>query len=123
LLKSLHIKAVRQMGTSGGGNHFVEFGDMELFAGNLPGLPEGAYMALLSHSGSRGLGAVIARHYSAIARERCKLPRVAQHFAWLEMTSAEGQEYWQSMTLAGLYAQACHERIHANLTVCTLQPM
>jgi tRNA-splicing ligase RtcB len=115
LLKPLHKKAVRQLGTSGGGNHFVEFGDMELFADNVLGLPEGSYMALLSHSGSRGLGAEIARHYCAIARERCKLPREAQHFAWLDMASAEGQEYWQCMTLAGMYAQACHERIHANL--------
>ena len=116
LLKPLHGKAVRQLGSSGGGNHFVEFGDLELFADNVLGLTEGNYMALLSHSGSRGLGAEIARHYSNIARERCKLPRIAQHFAWLDMSSAEGQEYWQCMTLAGLYAQACHERIHANLT-------
>jgi tRNA-splicing ligase RtcB len=116
LLKPLHGKAVRQLGSSGGGNHFVEFGDMELFAGNVLNLPEGSYMALLSHSGSRGLGAEIARHYSAIAREHCKLPREAQHFAWLDMNSDEGQEYWQSMTLAGMYAQGCHERIHANLT-------
>jgi len=116
LLKSLHGKAIRQLGTSGSGNHFVEFGDMELFSGNVLDLPEGNYMALLSHSGSRGLGAEIARHYSVIARECCKLPREAQHFAWLDMDSAEGQEYWQCMTLAGMYAQACHERIHANLT-------
>ncbi len=116
LLKPLHGKAVRQLGTSGGGNHFVEFGDLELFSGNILGLPKGRYMALLSHSGSRGLGAEVARYYSAIARERCKLPREAQHFAWLDMVSAEGQEYWQCMSLAGDYAQACHERIHANLS-------
>ena len=72
-------------------------------------------MALLSHSGSRGLGAEIARHFSTIARERCRLPREAQHFAWFDMATAEGQEYWQCRTLAGAYAEACHERIHANL--------
>jgi tRNA-splicing ligase RtcB len=116
LLKSLHGKAVRQLGTSGGGNHFVEFGDLALFPGNVFGLPESRYMALLSHSGSRGLGAEVARHYSAIARERCKLPREAQHFAWLDMASAEGQEYWQCMNLAGAYAEACHERIHVSLS-------
>jgi len=115
LLKLLHGKAVRQLGSSGGGNHFVEFGDVQLFADNVLGLPEGDYMALLSHSGSRGLGAEIARHYSDVARGRCKLPREAQHFAWLDLASAEGQEYWQCMNLAGTYAQACHERIHANL--------
>ncbi len=116
LLRPLHGKAVRQLGTSGGGNHFVEFGDLELFSDNVLGLPEGRYMSLLSHSGSRGLGAEIAKHYSAAARERCKLPREAQHFAWMDMSSAEGQEYWQCMNLAGAYAEACHERIHANLS-------
>jgi tRNA-splicing ligase RtcB len=116
LMKQLHGKAIRQLGTSGGGNHFVEFGNLELFSGNVFALPEGAYLALLSHSGSRGLGADIARHYCDIARERCKLPRKAQHLAWLDMASAEGEEYWQLMNLAGTYAQACHERIHANLT-------
>lgn len=57
-------------------------------------------MALLSHSGSRGLGAAIARQYSDIAREVCKLPREAQHFAWLDLHTEAGQEYWMSMNLA-----------------------
>lgn len=72
-------------------------------------------MALLSHSGSRGLGAAIAKHYSLLAREVCRLPREAQHFAWLDLNTEEGQEYWMSMNLAGDYARACHERIHLNL--------
>ncbi len=116
LLKSLHGKAVRQLGTSGGGNHFVEFGEIDLLEGNVLKLPEGRYMALLSHSGSRGLGAEIARHYSRIAREACKLSREAQHFAWLDLSTEAGQEYWMSMNLAGDFAKACHERIHANLS-------
>lgn len=116
LLKALHGKAVRQLGTSGGGNHFVEFGEMDLLENNVLNLPEGRYVALLSHSGSRGLGAEIARYYSQIARETCKLPRTAQHFAWLDLATEAGQEYWMSMNLAGDFAQACHERIHTNLS-------
>ncbi|NDV64383.1 RtcB family protein [Bacteroides sp. 224] len=116
LLKMLHGKVVRQLGSSGGGNHFVEFGEMELFADNVLNLPEGKYTALLSHSGSRGMGAAIAKHYSDIAREACKLPREAQHFAWLTMDSEAGQEYWMSMNLAGDFARACHERISINLS-------
>ncbi|MDR3338655.1 MAG: RtcB family protein [Candidatus Symbiothrix sp.] len=115
-LKNLHGKAVRQLGSSGGGNHFVEWGELELFEKNVFDLPAGKYTALLSHSGSRGLGTEIARHYSAIAREQCRLPREAGHFAWLNMDSEAGQAYWMSMNLAGDYAQACHERIHINLT-------
>lgn len=115
LLRGLHGKAVRQLGSSGGGNHFVEFGRISLQADNVLGVPEGSYAALLSHSGSRGLGAAIAKHYSLLARDICRLPREAQHFAWLGLDTEEGQEYWLSMNLAGDYARACHERIHLNL--------
>ena len=114
-LKPLRGKAVRQLGTSGNGNHFVEFGEIELAANNSLGLPAKRYTALLSHSGSRGLGSAIARHYTQIAMNTCKLPRHAQQLAWLDMNSEAGQEYWLTMTLAGDYAKACHERIHANL--------
>ena len=116
LLKTLHGKVVRQLGSSGGGNHFVEFGEIELVENNVLKLPAGNYMALLSHSGSRGMGAAIARQYSDIARQVCKLPREAQHFAWLGLDTEAGQEYWMSMNLAGDFAQACHERIHINLS-------
>ncbi len=116
ILRALHGKAIRQLGSSGGGNHFVEFGELELLEENCLGLPGGKYLALLSHSGSRGLGNEIAKHYSNIAKEQCKLPREAGHFAWLDMDSEAGQTYWMSMSLAGDYAVACHERIHANLS-------
>lgn len=116
LLKTLHGKAVRQLGSSGGGNHFVEFGEIELMERNVMNLPAGSYTALLSHSGSRGMGAAIAVQYSQIAREVCKLPREAGHFAWLDLDSEAGQEYWMSMNLAGDFAIACHERIHINLS-------
>lgn len=115
LLKKLQGKAVRQLGSSGGGNHFVEFGEIELMDKNILNLPQGNYLALLSHSGSRGLGAEIARYYSQVARDVCHLPREAQHFAWLDLDSEAGQEYWMSMNLAGDYARACHEQIHFHL--------
>jgi tRNA-splicing ligase RtcB len=114
-LKRLQQKAARQLGTSGSGNHFVEFGVIELFEDNALRLPAKKYMALLSHSGSRGLGANIAQHYTKIAMDTCKLPREAQNLAWLDMNSEAGQEYWLSMNLAGDYAKACHDRIHTNV--------
>lgn len=115
LLNKLHGKAVRQLGSSGSGNHFVEFGVIDLHVNNTLGLNAGRYAALLSHSGSRGMGANIAQHYTDLAMKVCKLPKQAQHLAWLSLDSAEGQEYWLSMNLAGDYAKACHDRIHINL--------
>lgn len=115
LLRQLQRKAVVQLGSSGTGNHFVEFGLITLQEGNSLGLPARQYLALLSHSGSRGLGAAIAQHYTKIAMDTCKLPKSAQQLAWLDLNSEAGQEYWLSMNLAGDYAKACHDRIHINL--------
>lgn len=115
LLKRLKGKAARQLGTSGNGNHFVEFGEIELYDGNSLALPAKKYMALLSHSGSRGLGANIAQHYTKIAMSTCRLPKEVERLAWLNMDTEAGQEYWLSMNLAGDYARACHDVIHQNL--------
>jgi tRNA-splicing ligase RtcB len=115
LLKRLQGKAARQLGTSGSGNHFVEFGEIELFEGNSLGLAPKKYMGLLSHSGSRGLGANIAQHYTKIAMNTCKLPSEVARMAWLDLDTEAGQEYWLSMNLAGDYAKACHDVIHQNL--------
>lgn len=115
LLKRMQGKAARQLGSSGSGNHFVEFGEIELWENNSLQLPAKKYLALLSHSGSRGLGANIAQYYTKIAMDTCKLPAEAQQLAWLSLDNEAGQEYWLSMQLAGEYAKACHDRIHANL--------
>ena len=123
-LSRLQGKAARQLGSSGSGNHFVEFGSLELDEQNALGLDAGRYVALLSHSGSRGLGANIAQRYTRIAMDSCKLLREAQQLAWLDMNSEAGQEYWIGMNLAGAYAKACHNVIHANLLKALgLQPL
>jgi tRNA-splicing ligase RtcB (3'-phosphate/5'-hydroxy nucleic acid ligase) len=115
LLRRLHGKARRQLGSSGSGNHFVEFGSITVEESNSLNLPGGHYAAILSHSGSRSLGANVAQHYTNIAMNKCKLPREAKQLAWLHLNSEEGQEYWISMSLAGEYAKASHDRIHKNL--------
>jgi len=111
-------KAWKQLGSSGSGNHFVEFGvltieerDDEL------NLDQGTYVALMSHSGSRGTGAAVCSTYSDIARS--KLPdKYADlgRLAWLDMDSEHGQEYWAAMNLMGDYAAANHDVIHGLVT-------
>ncbi|MFK7820472.1 MAG: RtcB family protein [Planctomycetaceae bacterium] len=108
-------KARKQLGTSGSGNHFAEFGKLTLTerADDL-NLDAGEYVALLSHSGSRGTGASVCDTYSNIARSM--LPRrYASKFGrlgWLDMDSQEGQEYWAAMNLMGDYASANHDVLH-----------
>src|SRR5687767_3692725 len=113
LLKSLQGRAAKQLGSSGSGNHFVEFGMVEIAEKDpILGIDPGTYLGLLSHSGSRALGANIANHYTKIAKQKRRLPGEANNLAWLNMDEEEGIEYWLAMNLAGDYASACHHVIH-----------
>lgn len=131
-------QAWAQLGSSGSGNHFAEFGVLTVDQDAAPaggaldedaapvgedggpvddavslGLEPGRYLALLSHSGSRGTGARIAQHFSAVAaKQHPELPRRLQNLAWLDLESEDGQAYWAAMSLMGLYAAANHELIH-----------
>ena len=112
LLKTLQDNAARQLGTSGTGNHFVEWGVFRLHEAQL-GLEPGEYLALLSHSGSRSVGFKIADLYSKLAMQKHPdLDKSVRHLAWLSLDSEEGQEYWLSMELAGRFASANHAIIH-----------
>ncbi len=108
-------KAWNQLGTSGSGNHFVEFGTLTLDRADL-GLEPGTYLALLSHSGSRGTGAAVCSHYSKLAMQlHPELPRDLKFLAWLDLDSQEGREYWNAMNLMGSYAAANHEVLHREI--------
>lgn len=133
-LRGLKETGEAQLGTSGSGNHFVEWGIFEALGGvdEARGEPEegvrqegleGAfepgrrYLALLSHSGSRGVGFKIANRYSKIAKERHpRLEGSVADLAWLDLDSEEGEEYWISMQLAGRFASANHAVIHDKIS-------
>ena len=113
--KSHKDKAWSQLGTSGSGNHFVEFG---LFTAHnkIKELEAGTYVALLSHSGSRGTGASVCDHYSKLAVSQMPdLPGELKRLAWLSLDSQPGQEYWNAMELMGQYAAANHACIHRHI--------
>jgi tRNA-splicing ligase RtcB len=114
----LHDKAWKQLGTSGSGNHFVEFGAFTVDADQARalGLEPGEYLALLTHSGSRGTGAQVCDYYSQRAMARHEhLPKELKHLAWLSLDDADGQEYWAAMNLMGRYAAANHALIHKHI--------
>jgi tRNA-splicing ligase RtcB len=131
LTRGLRDKAWGQLGTSGSGNHFVEFGlltvtertprhvEQHSVGGSHArwDLAPGTYLALLSHSGSRGSGAAVCNHFSGLARSlRPDLPKEQSHLAWLDIASQAGQEYWSAMNLMGEYAAANHACIHRAIT-------
>lgn len=117
LLRALKDTAYGQLGTSGTGNHFVEWGIFRLPKDD-PGLRlnAGDYLALLSHSGSRGVGYKIANHFSDLAMKlHPTLEKNVRHLAWLPLDREVGQEYWLAMQLAGRYAAANHQVIHQRI--------
>jgi len=136
ITKHLFEKARAQLGTSGSGNHFVEFGILTVHenarAGNAPAaenesalagvassfdLAPGKYLALLSHSGSRGSGATVADRYSKLAMDlHPELPPEIRRLAWLDLDSDPGREYWAAMNLMGEYAHANHDVIHRKIS-------
>jgi len=115
ITRKLRDKAWSQLGTSGSGNHFVEFGVFHVDHGELNVSP-GDYLALLSHSGSRGTGAEVASHYSRLAKSlHPELPSHLKNLAWLDLDTEAGQEYWSAMELMGKYAAANHALIHRHM--------
>nr|MBA4141369.1 RtcB family protein [Segetibacter sp.] len=113
VLKGLRDKAAGQLGSSGSGNHFVEFGVVEISnKDNEFNVEPGKYVGLLSHSGSRAIGANVANHFTKLAKEKRKLPNEAVNLAWFNLDEEEGIQYWLAMNLAGDYASACHHVIH-----------
>jgi tRNA-splicing ligase RtcB len=115
-VKRVHEKAKDQLGTSGSGNHFVEFGTLDVWAQSQLGLAPGSYLALLSHSGSRGPGAGVADFFSKLAMQlHPELPEDLRRLAWLDLDSDAGREYWAAMELMGRFAAANHEIIHRKI--------
>lgn len=97
-----------QLGTSGGGNHFA---DIVYDAAN-------GKVGLLTHSGSRGAGAQIAKKFIQLAHENA-----AKHYTglpsdlgWFRAGDTGFSDYYQLMNLMRDYAYANHKLIHETFT-------
>ena len=103
LLKGLQGRAWKQLGSSGSGNHFAEFGIVEVNEKDqVLAIEPGKYLGLLSHSGSRALGANIANHYTKLATSKRRLPHDAKNLAWLNLDEEEGIEIQKRETATRL---------------------
>lgn len=87
---TLYQAALKQLGTLGGGNHFIEIqrGD-------------DGHIWLMVHSGSRNVGLKVAQHYNKLAtklnqRWKTTIPK-KWDLAFLPLNSQEGQNYLTEM--------------------------
>ncbi|RKZ27561.1 RtcB family protein, partial [bacterium] len=99
--------ATRQLGTLGGGNHFIE-----IQKGN------DGYIWYMVHSGSRGFGFKIAKYYNKLATQLCQLwyadiPEVKgeEGLAFLPASTQGGLEYIEAMCYAMEFAKASRSRM------------
>lgn len=105
---ALKDRARSQLGTSGSGNHFVEWG--EYVDGN-----GRASTALMSHSGSRALGYTVANHFTKLAARINPMPAPLNELSWLSLDTQEGRDYFDLMELCGEYSAENHRVIHATV--------
>jgi tRNA-splicing ligase RtcB len=99
VVKSEYASALRQLGTLGGGNHFIEIQK-----------EKDNTIWIMIHSGSRNLGKQVADHYNKLAKKLNKEwnspvnPKV--DLAYLPFKTGEAQQYFDEMNYCVDFALA-----------------
>lgn len=128
-LTGLRDRAALHMADQGDGNHFASIGALEVtedlpaalrgaghddLADALAAVPGGRVRVLITHHGSRGLGAHVFKRGQIAAEKHTR--RVSQGIpaaaAWLDAFSGDGPAYWEALRYVALWTQANHRAIH-----------
>jgi tRNA-splicing ligase RtcB len=128
-LSGLRSRAQDFLGTQGDGNHFayvgrIQFTDAQRAALETAGYAElaesivrrdGAFNVLVTHHGSRGLGADLYKRGQIAARKWCdeNTKDIPDTAVWLPGDSPEGQSYWDALQYIGRWTRENHAQIHA----------
>lgn len=127
-LSGLRSRAQDFLGTQGDGNHFaylgrIEFTEAQRVALEKSGYTEisdaivrhdGVFNVLVTHHGSRGLGADLYKRGQKAARRWCDenardIPDAA---VWLPGDSREGRDYWDALQYIGRWTRENHAVLH-----------
>lgn len=127
-LTGLRSRARDFLGTQGDGNHFayfgrIQFSDAQCVAIDAAGYTEladwigrreGAFNVLVTHHGSRGLGADLYKRGQVAARKWCdeNAKDIPDAAAWLPADSPEGRAYWEALQYVGRWTRENHALIH-----------
>lgn len=101
-LKDLEGRARHHFMTQGDGNHFFFVGEM------------GSRTVIVTHHGSRGLGADLYKRGKACAERMTRkvAAGVPQHQSWIVADSLEGVEYWSALQIVREWTKLNHFSIH-----------
>ena len=127
-LAGLRSRAQDFLGTQGAGNHFayvgrIQFTDAQRAALESAGYTElaewivrrdGVFNVLVTHHGSRGLGADLYKRGQVAARQWCdeNAKDIPDAGAWLPADSSEGRAYWDALQYIGRWTRENHALIH-----------
>ncbi len=129
-LNGLQNHARIHMADQGDGNHFAYVGKIQVsetfikqldeagydeIAGQLREKGPGEFFTLVTHHGSRGLGAHIYKrgHKAAIRETERIADNIPKAAAWLDTTTELGAEYWEALQYVSRWTRANHQSIHA----------
>ncbi|MFV0553573.1 MAG: RtcB family protein [Mangrovibacterium sp.] len=108
VVRNQYLSALKQIGTLGGGNHFIE-------------IQKGSdgHIWVMIHSGSRNLGYKVAAHYNKLAERLNKLWHSAvpkeHELAFLPIESQEAKDYLQEMQYCVDFAFANRKLMMENI--------
>lgn len=127
-LSGMRSRAQDFLGTQGDGNHFAYVGHIQFTESQRAALEaagytelsewivrrEGAFQVLVTHHGSRGLGADVYRRGQHAAHQWCRkntkdIPQAAE---WIPADSPEGADYWAALQYVGRWTRENHALIH-----------
>jgi len=128
-LSGLQKYAAMHIADQGDGNHFAYLGKMSATSGMISRLHQAGhgdiassldtgspadYLVLVTHHGSRGLGAhVYTRGQKAAVRETARIAEgIPPAAAWLDYDSEIGREYWEALQYVARWTKANHRAIH-----------
>lgn len=126
-LTGLRERAKLHMADQGDGNHFAFLGEIEVgeamlshlrlaghddLAGKLSGGK--TYRVLVTHHGSRGLGAHLYKRgqIAALKHTSKQASGIPENAAWLDARSGDGPAYWEALQYVALWTKANHRSIH-----------
>jgi RNA-splicing ligase RtcB len=130
-LKGLERHAAMHLADQGDGNHFAWLGEIGLSNEQLASLTNAghgelaealgntnrAWKVLVTHHGSRGLGAhLFKRGQKAAEKHTAKVAHgIPEAACWLDAESEEGRAYWEALQYVGRWTEANHQCIHEAL--------
>lgn len=127
-LSGLRSRAQDFLGTQGDGNHFAYVGRIRFSESQHAALAaagyeelaewivrrEGFFNVLVTHHGSRGLGADVYKRGQIAARRWCdeNAKGIPDAACWLPADSPEGRSYWEALHYVSRWTRENHDLIH-----------